>query len=154
MATEPLINWTAPEHIHIPKTPDWYWTVGIITLALSAVAFIFGSVITGIFIVVASIALVLHASRPANIITYEINDRGIKSNDVLYPFLTLESFWIPHDEFPAKIIIKSRKLLMPFIIIYIDEIDPEQVRQVMLRYIAETEHHEPILKHLLERCGF
>lgn len=154
MATEALITWNAPEHLYTEKRPDWYWSVGIITLALAAVAFIFGNVVTGIFVIVAAVALVLHASRPARVITYQINDRGILANDILYPFLTLESFCVPHDEFPAKLIIKSRKLFMPFIVIYIDEVDPEQVREVMLTYIAETMHREPILKHLLERLGF
>ena len=154
MATEPLISWSAPQHLYVEKNQDWYWVVGIITLALAAVAFIFGSAITGIFIVVAAVSLVLHASRPPHIINYEINDRGIMADDVLYPFLSLESFWIPHDEFPPKLIIKSRKLFMPFIVIYIDEVDPESVREVLLTYIAETEHHEPFLKHVLERFGF
>lgn len=154
MATEALISWAAPEHLYTEKRLDWYWSVGIITLAVAAVAFIFGNVITGIFVIVAAVALVLHASRPPRTLNYEINDRGIVAGDILYPFLTLESFWIPHDETPSKIILKSRKLLMPYIIIYIDEVDPEEVRQVMLTYIAETMHREPILKHLLERFGF
>jgi hypothetical protein len=154
MATEALITWTAPEHLYTEKKTDWYWSVGIITLALAAVAFMFGNVITGIFVIVAAAALVLHASRPAQIVSYEINDRGIIANNVLYPFLTLESFWIPHDEFPPKLILKSRKLFMPFIIMYIDEVDPEKVREVMLTYIAETMHREPFLKHVLERLGF
>lgn len=154
MATEALITWTAPTHIYTEKKTDWYWSVGIITLALAAVAFIFGNVITGIFVIVAAVALVLHASKPAEIVTYEINDRGIIADKVLYPFLTLESFWIPHDEFPPKLILKSRKMFMPYIVIYIDEVDPEKVREVMLTYIAETMHREPILKHILERFGF
>ncbi len=154
MATDALIAWNAPEHIHIEKTSDWYWAVGIITLALAAVAFIFGNAIAGIFVLVAAVALVLHASHPPRIIYHEINDRGIIIHDRLYPFLSLDSFWIPHDEFPPKIILKSRKMFMPFIVILIDEVDPEHVREVILRYIAETEHHEPFLKHLLERCGF
>jgi len=45
-------------------------------------------------------------------------------------------------------------MFMPFIIILIEEVDPESVREVMLRYIAETEHHEPLLKHILEWFGF
>lgn len=154
MATDPLISWNAPEHYYVEKKPDWYWAVGVITLALAAVAFIFSNSITGIFVIVAAIALVLHASRPPHIIAYDITDRGIVANGVLYPFLTLESFWIPHDEFPPKLIIKSRKVFMPLIIILIDEVDPEHVREVMLTYIAETEHHEPVLKHILERFGF
>jgi len=154
MATEPLISWHAPEHLHTDKKPDWYWAVGVITLALAAGAFIFGQWITGIFIIVAAVALVLHASRPARTIYFEINDRGLIIDKTLYPFLHLDSFWIPHDSWPPKILLKSRKTLMPYIIIYIDEVDPEEVREVMLRYIAETEHHEPMLKHLLEWCGF
>ncbi|MEN9912695.1 MAG: hypothetical protein RLY66_103 [Candidatus Parcubacteria bacterium] len=154
MATDPLISWTAPEHFYIEKKPDWYWAVGVVTLAMAAVAFIFGNTITGIFVITAAVALVLHASRPPRFITYGITDRGIVADDVLYPFLSLESFWIPHDEFPHKLIIKSRKTFMSLIVIYLDEIDPEKVREIMLSYIAETEHRESVIKHILERLGF
>jgi len=154
MATEALISWNAPSHPYVEKRPDWYWAVGLITLAIAAVLFMFGDIITGIFVVVAAITLVIHASTPAHNVYHEVNDRGIMINDTLYPFLGLESFWIPHDEFPGKIILKSRKTLMPFIVIYINEIDPEEIREVMLTYIAETEHHEPFLKLMLERFGF
>jgi hypothetical protein len=154
MATEALIFWNAHEHLHTEKKPDWYWMVGIITLALAAVAIIFGNIITGIFILVATSALVIHTAIPAKNIYHEVNDRGIVVDNVLYPFLSLESFWIPHDEFPPKILVKSRKTFMPYIVIYIDEVDPEEVREVLLRYIAETEHHESLLKHILERLGF
>src|SRR3989344_339203 len=154
MASQALISWNAPAHLYVEKRPDWYWSVGIITLAIAAVFFFFGNVVGVILVIVAAVALVLHASHPPQVVYYEINDRGIVANDILYPFLTLDSFWIPHDEEPAKLIVKSRKLLMPFIVIYIDEVDPEKVRDIMLTYIAETEHREPILKHLLERFGF
>ncbi len=154
MATEALISWNAPEHFHVEKRPDWYWAVGIITLAISAVAIILGNVITGIFVLVAAVALVIHASHPPRDVYHEINDRGIIVNDKLYPFLSLESFWIPHDEVPARLILKSRKLMMPYIIIFIDEHDPEDIREIMLRYIAETEHHEHFLHKVLERFGF
>jgi hypothetical protein len=154
MATEPLISWNAPEHLHYDKKPDWYWVVGVITLALAAGAFIFSQWITGIFIIVAAVALVLHASRPARTIYFEINDRGLVIDHTLYPFLNLDSFWIPHDSMPPKMLIKSQKMFMPYIVIYIDEVDPEEVREVLLRYIAETEHQESVFKHLLEMWGF
>ncbi len=154
MATEALISWNAPEHFYVEKSPDWYWAVGIITLAIAAVTIIFGNIITGIFVLVAAVALVIHASQPPKIVYHEINDRGLIVHDRFYPFLTLESFWIPHDELPPKIILKSRKLLMPYIVLFIDELDPEDVREIMLRYIAETEHREHFLHKVLERLGF
>jgi len=154
MATETLISWNAPEHYYVEKSNDWYWVVGIITLALSAVAIILGNVITGIFVLVAATALVLHASHPPRVIYHEINDRGIIVNGTLYPFLTLESFWIPHDALPQKIILKSRKFFMPYIIVFIDDIDQESIREILLKYIAETEHHEHFLALVLEKLGF
>jgi hypothetical protein len=154
MASPALISWSAPAHLYTEKRPDWYWAVGIITLALAVTAFIFGDAITGIFVVVAAVALVVHASRPPHTVRYEISDRGIAFDDDLYPFLTLDSFWIPHDEEPPKILLKSRKLFMPLIVVYIDDVEPEEVRQVLLKYIAETEHREPFVKKLLEWLGF
>jgi len=154
MATEPLIAWQAPEHYHVEKNPDWYWSVGLITLTLATVTIIFGNVITGILVLAAAAALVIHASRPPEIVYHEINDRGIMVNQTFFPFLNLDSFWIPHDTFPAKIILKSRKTFAPFIIIWIEEVDPEDVREVLLRYIAETEHREHFLFQVLERLGF
>jgi hypothetical protein len=154
MATDALISWNAPEHYYVEKHPDWYWAVGIVTLTLAAVCFIMGSIIPGIFVVVAAVALVLHASKPPRTIYHEVNDRGLIIDNILYPFLTLDSFWIPHDDPRPKIIVKSHKMFMPYIVIFIDEVDPESVREVMLRYIAETEHHEPLLKHVLEWFGF
>ena len=154
MATEALISWQAPSHFYVEKKPDWYWVVGIITLALAAVSIMFGQVITGIFIIVAAVALVLHASKPPRTIDCEINDRGIIIDHVLYPFLSIDSFWIPHDEAIPKVLFKSRKTFMPLISVYIEGIDPEEIREILLRYIAETEHHEPFLKHLLEGFGF
>lgn len=154
MATEALISWNAPEHLHTEKGSDWYWAVGIITLALAAVAIILGNIVTAVFVVVAATALVIHASKPARIVEHEVNDRGIMVDGMLYPFLTLESFWIPHDELPSKIILKSRKAFTPYIVLLIDEVDSEAVREILLKYIAETEHRESFLKNLLERFGF
>ncbi len=154
MATAPLISWHARQHLHGEKTQDWYWAVGIITLALAVVCVILGSIITGILIVVAVSALILHVSKPAEPVECAVNDRGIVIDRVLYPFLTLESFWVPHDDLLPRIIVKSHRTFTPLIVIYIEEVDPEAVRQILLKYIAETEHHEPLLKHLIDMMGF
>jgi len=152
---EPIISWDALERYYTEKTSDWYWAVGIISFTAAALAFMFGQVIFGILIVVSAVALTLHASVEPKAVHVEINDRGLILNKTLYPFLHLESFWIDPDRYPAKIILKSQKNFMPFINIHIaEDIDPEVVRQVLLTYIAETEHDEPLTIKLMERLGF
>ena len=152
--TEPIIGWNAPEHYYYEKSSDWYWAVGIIAATAAALAFIFGQVMFGIFIIVATIALCLHAGMRPRIVRYEINDRGLAINDVLYPFLTLESFWIDTLHPEPKILLKSSKMFMTYISVPIEEVDPEDVRTILLRYIAETEHVEPFSQKLLEVLGF
>lgn len=155
MAIEPIISWNTASHLHMEKGQDWYWGVGIITLAIAVVCIMFGNVIPAIFVIVAASALVIHAAHPPHEIECSINDRGIVVDGILYSFLSLDSFWIEHDTYPAKILLQSRKLMMPLIVIHLgDNIDPEEVRTVLLKYIAETEHHEPFLKVLIERLGF
>ena len=149
-----LIAWDAPEHIHTEKNNDWYWAVGIITITSTVLAFIFGNIIFGIFIIIASFALVTHAAKEPRTIHYEINDRGVMVDKTLFPFLSLESFWIDAHEIPSKILLKSHKIFMPYITIYIEEVDPEKVRDILLNYIAETEHQEPLTQKLLEKFGF
>jgi hypothetical protein len=151
---KPLLEWDAPEHHHTEKNNDWYWAVGIITFTAAILAFLFGNIIFGIFIIVGVFSLVIHAVRKPGIVHVEINDRGIIIGNVLYPFLTLESFWIDAHEHPPKIILKSTKTFMPYITVNIEEYDREDVRQVLLKYIAETEHHEPLSQKILERFGF
>ncbi len=154
MFMKPLIAWDAPEHVHIEKNSDWYWAVGIITITTAALAIIFNNIIFGIFIIVGAFSLIVHGTKKPRIFHYEINDRGIVSEKTLYPFLTLESFWIDAHERPAKILVKSHKTFMPYITIPIDEVDPEDVRDILLNYISETEHHEPLSQKVLERFGF
>lgn len=153
---KPLLEWDAPEHHHTDKNNDWYWAVGIITITSAGLCFIFGNVIFGIFIIIGIFALVIHSVRKPRMIHVEINDRGIIVDRTLYPFLTLESFWIDAHEHPPKILLKSARMFMPFVIVYIseDEHDREKIRDILLNYIAETEHHEPLTKKILERFGF
>lgn len=154
MAIEPIVSWKSPSHLHMEKGQDWYWAVGIITLAIAVVCFIFGNVVPGIFVIVSAVVLVIHASQPPKMLDCAVTDRGIVAGDTLYPFLELDSFCIPHDHEPAKLLLKSRKLFMPIIVVYIEDIDPEEIRQALLKYIAEENHRESIIKLLFERFGF
>ena len=152
--TSPIIEWNAPEHYHFEKSSDWYWAVGIIAVTCAVLAFIFNNIVFGIFIIVGTLALILHAARKPRILHYEINDRGVVIDNTLYPFVSLDSFWIDTLHHEPKILIKSLKTFMPFISIPISEVDPEDVRTILLTYIAETEHVEPFTQKLFEALGF
>lgn len=154
MPIVPLIKWTGPEHHYTPKNGEWYWAVGIVSLTAAILSFMFSNPIFGILIIVGSTALTLSAHHPPKEITIEINDRGVIIDKTLFPFLHLESFWIDNDHNEPRLMIKSRKTFVPLISLIIRDTDDEDVRQILLKYIAEVEHPETLGKRILERLGF
>lgn len=151
---EPLIQWETPEHIDYVRSTDWYWSVGIITVTIAALAFIFDNPIFGVLIIVSAFALVIKAIRTPHTFVCTINDRGIIINDTLYPFLNLESFWVDTLHHTPKLVLKSQKLAMPYIIIPLLNVDPDDVRNILLNYIAEVNHPEPLSHKIFDWLGF
>jgi len=76
--------------------------------------------------------------------------------ETLYPYSTLESFWVIDEEINDRILIRSQKVFMPFLILPYEstEINPDDIRDYLLDYIDEEELEEPLSQILMERLGF
>lgn len=148
------LSWQTVEYLHSKKTTDWYWIVGAITISIALIAIIFNNLIFGILIIVASFTLSLFASKPPQTINVEIDHSGVSLNHVFHPYTELESFWIETEDHNPKIIIKSKKVLSPFITIFIENVHPDDIHQVLSQYLREEKHVEPFLEKLLVYLGF
>ncbi len=148
------ISWRAPEYIHTEKTSDWYWIVGIVTLSLAIIAVIFNDVIFAILIVVAVATLALYSSRPPKLLEIELTTTGIHDGDTYYPYDDLDSYWIETREVYPKIILKSKKKLMLFIVILIEDVHPLDVDDFLAQYLPKEEHREPLLEKVFLWLGF
>lgn len=148
------ISWQAPEHLHTEKTSDWYWIVGIVTLSIALIAIILDNLIFGILIIMCALTLSLYASKKPRIVSVKIDNRGVTVGTMRYPYDNLDSFWVETRQAVPKILLKSKKLFMPFIAVLIEEVDPEEVRSILLNYLPEEEHTEPLLEKLLIYLGF
>jgi hypothetical protein len=149
------IEWDAHEYEHKERTPDWFWAMGIITFSLAVVAIILGNIIFGILILLAAFSLSLFINRPPENIHILVDERGITKDKIHYPYSTLESFWIDEDHPHKKIIIRSKKLLMPLIIIPIgDDLNLDKLHETLLMYMHEEYHALPFVEKILEYLGF
>lgn len=150
------IQWQAHEYEYIEKDTNWFWAVGIITAALALVAILVGNILFALVILLAGFTLSLHAARKPDIVNFEINPKGVKVDATLYPFSTLESFWVDElNEINPKIIFKSEKPFMPVIILPMPaETDPEDIREYLRYYLEEEEMYEPLSHKLMEYLGF
>jgi hypothetical protein len=148
------ISWTAPEYMHTEKTADWYWIVGIVSVTLSVISIVFGNILFGLFIIVATGTLTLYASRPPELHEIRISDKGVQVDKVLYPYHSIESFWIEEKELHPRILLKSEKKIAPYIVILLGEVPAEEIRDALNTHLHEVKHSEPFLEKLLIWFGF
>lgn len=149
--------WQALEHNHYKKkSTDWFWGLGIITAGLAVLIFFFGNFLFGVIVVLFAITSGLIVNRKPRVIEFEINRKGVRAGNILYPFSNLESFWVDDGEFDDKIIFKTRKSLHPYLIIPFDstQINADILSDFLLNYLNEEEMDEPVHQMLLEIMGF
>lgn len=150
------IEWKALEHNHYDHTREWFWAVGTISVAGAILALYFSNIILALLIVISGFTSMLQAHTKPRILTYRISRRGIQAGGTAYPYSTLQSFWVIDEEIDDRIVLKSQKALMPYIVIPFDstKTDPEEIREYLLEYLDEEEMDEPISQKIMERLGF
>lgn len=147
-------TWQAPEYIHKEKTSEWYWSVGILTLAGVVSAYMFGNPLFASLILIIGFTMTLFGARQPKMISFGISDRGIRADNILYPFQTLWSFWILEKEHENLLLLTSRKKISTQIAIPLGDIDTEQMREFLLDYLAEEEDEESIAQRFMDYLGF
>lgn len=150
------LSWETYEYEPRERSADWFWAVGIITVAIAITAIIFNNVLFGLVVIIGGFALSIFAARPPRLIDIDINDEGIRTDRHFYPYRTLESFWIDDQGKNPKILIKSQRLIMPYIIVHInvDEVGIDRIRRYLVRNLPEVFHGESVFEKIIERLGF
>jgi hypothetical protein len=148
------VIWEAPEYFHREKNQDWFWGLAIITVTLVVLSIILGNPLFGIFIAIAGFAVALFAHRPPRIIEVEMGPRGIRLEKNLYHFSELESFWIREEDLHPKVLIKSKRKFMPYIIVPLGDVHHDDVRDYLLYFLKEEPHNEPFMQRVIEYFGF
>lgn len=149
------IVWEAYEYEHLEKTQEWFWTIIIVFFAASAATYILGNFLFSVFIFLSGITLALRGIRKPRILEFSINARGVQAGDKLYLYKDLESFWVFYDPpFRKSLSLKSKKPFLPYIEIPLAEIDPNEARETLLKFIKEKEHKESFLDELVRNTGF
>lgn len=148
------ISWQAHERIFTEKTNDWYWIVTIITISIAIISIILNNIIFGILVIISSFTLSLVASKKPEYLETTIDSRGIRTGKIFYPYENLDSFWVETRDAHPRLIIKSKKVLMTFITILLEDMNPDDVRDFLSQHLHEEEHVEPLLEKVLIYLGF
>ncbi len=158
--TPDKISWQAPVHEHREHSADWYWAVGIITISLAVAFFIVGNILLSVVLVVGVGTLLVHAKNVPRLLECEISRKGIRVDAKLYPWESLESFWVLEESqigkihSGAKILLISKKPLMPHIVIPLDADLTEEVHEALTQMLPEEPQVEPLPDRIMRKLGF
>ena len=146
-------SWSVNEYSPKERTPDWFWGLGLIALLGAGASVYFHDYLFAALIILSALTISMLSKRTPSLINYEVSADGITIDQLLYPFNTLQSFWIEQRFKRPKIIVVSKKFFMPHIVIPIEGHEPSSLRSFLLQYLTETEHHEPLAHIIAERLG-
>lgn len=150
---QPII-WETAEYPHRKKTSDWFWALGIISIALATGAIFLKNFLFAFLIIIGAFTIALYASQKPRHVRFEVGERGIRIGDMRYPYATLESFGILEKPSGTVLILKSEKAMMPFLTIPLGDANPEAIRNFLLDYLPEEAHEESLSESIMEYLGF
>ena len=149
------IQWNAAEYEHKKHSTDWFWAVGIIALSLAVTAIIYKNILFAVFIVLSAFTLLLYSARKPQVLYFELNQKGVRIGDALYPYHTLKSFWLRENNNGVKLILESQKVLMPHMSIPLSpEVNVDAVRAFLLVHLPSEEQKESVSEALMDYLGF
>ena len=131
--TDAVIQWQATEYLQHDRSATWFIVLGIITLALMAVAiFWMQSISFAILIPVMAAALVMYVKRPPALISYTVSRKGIHINDKLHTYEEFRSFGVLSHEGNHSVVLVPRKRFQLSQTVYF----PEEIGEDLVDMLA------------------
>ncbi|MEK7572720.1 MAG: hypothetical protein AAB493_02620 [Patescibacteria group bacterium] len=148
------IEWSLLEYNEKERNNDWFWALGIIVVAVSITSIIFGNYFFAVLIVLSGVLIVVFAIKKPDLVSYELNEKGLKIKNRLFPYEKIKSFWVQKETKPT-LFIKSERLIMPIISMPIEYFLADEIKNKMLKNkVKEEEMKEHISEKIMEFIDF
>ena len=161
MENQETINWEALEYEEKERHIDWFWALGVIVIAVTITAIIFGNYFFAIFWIIAGLLMGYFAIKKPDMISYELNSKGLKINDRMYLYNKMKAFWVQKpltDDgkiMKPALFVRSERLVVPIFSIPIEESSVVKIHNLLLRYnVPEQEMKEHPSEKIMEALGF
>jgi hypothetical protein len=148
------IHWTTLEFEPQVRHRDWNWYAGLVALIAAVLAFFYGDIFFGIFIIVAGITVLIYAQRPPKTLSITIDDKGVTINDELIPYSSIRQFWLDETDKQDKLLLLVKGTFVPMIGLTLEAVTAEAVREAMKPNAPEVEMRESRTIKIFERLGF
>lgn len=151
MAREALFSWEGQEYAFEEHGADWYWALGIITIAAVLVAILFSNILLALVIVAGAFAIGIQAARHSRTHRFAIYDDGVAVDDSLFLYKDMRDFAILEyldPALPPALSIKTNHILAPHLLIPIHDYDPDDIYFYISNHLPEGMHEETLLDRI------
>ena len=154
------LEWSALEYEEKERDTNWFWALGVIVVTSSVAAIIYGNYFFAALLFLSGLLLGFFAIKKPDVISYELNKKGLKIRTQLYPYENIKSFWVQIDttgeaKLKPTFFIKSERMFMPIISIPIDENMAFDIHAIMTaQNVTEEEMKEHPSQKIMESLGF
>jgi hypothetical protein len=153
-AIEP-IRWSASEFISHQKTSSWYVVFGMGAGVLTfLVIYITSSIMSGLVVAMASVALAVFAARKPETKQYELNDSGIMIGGNAYPYEQFKSFSVVEEGALESIWLRPLKRYMPTMVIYFAPEDEQRIVDMLENFLPEETRALDTIDKISRRIRF
>ena len=155
MDSDKKLEWTALEYEKKERDNDWFWALGVIVVAGSITSFIYSNYFFSLLLIIGGILLGAFAIKKPDLVFYELNEKGLKIINRLFPYENIKSFWVKRDEEKPVLFIKSERLFLPVISMPIEQNLAQKIRDFMLSgNVLEEEMKEHPSEKIMDSLGF
>ncbi len=155
MNLEKKLEWIALEYEEKERGNDWFWALGVIVVAGSVASFIYGNYFFGLLLIIGGILLGVFAVKKPDLVFYELNEKGLKIKNRLYPYENIKSFWVQKEGEKPMLFIRSERLFMPIISMPIKQNLAGEIKGFMLsNNVLEEEMKEHVSEKIMDSLGF
>lgn len=160
MSKLPII-WEEYHYLHYEKNSDWKWSVGIVSVTIALISFMFSNITFGVLVLVGTVALLLHALKAPKKLRFEINTTGVRIDQESWSFSSLKYFWIEDNKqyhIPSRILFETDMLTAPLLSLPLpietDQRDIHDIHEELVKILPEKQLNESFFQKILEYLGF
>ncbi len=154
MAKKLELSWLEKETKE-QKSKDWYIALWIYAISLSAVAYLLSGFTSALVAIAAGVALSAVAksneARGNKKVKYTINTKGIKINDILFPYSSIRRFNILEENGRPVLAVDLISVLVPDLVIPLNNVEEEDVLFFLSQFVKVDKEMQIPYTHILAR---
>ncbi len=153
MAEDQGIAWHVETHQEQERSTDWYWGLGLLTIAGAGLSIFFGNYLFAAILLLGAGSLGTMVARGPREHEVRVTPRGVTLDGTLYRWQNIDSFWVEEHREPHLLVSTKGVLHAQLVIPLLDQTRAQNVRTYARRFAQEEEQDAHLGHHIAQMFG-